>query len=337
MELPAHLDAHPLTVGDAGRVADLCNAYESFIGSSEQENADSVLATWTLPDFDLNQDAHLLVDKRSGREAAYADIVDIKHPYVRKYAYAKLHPDYRHDENVKAAVQDWVKTRAIERIAMVPDDSLRVVLGQFADEKDQPANQLLIQRGYHYTRSTFQMLLEMGAQPPAPQIPDGYQLRPVQDFELEFHPILHAHRDAFRDHYGYVEEPWDKFEARWRAWVASRNNFDPSLWFSVLDGERVAGFVICSVGVPEDVETCEVNGFGVCRSDRRRGLGLALLQTLFGELYRRGHRRVVLYVDGSSITGATRVYQRAGMHVHRQFNLYEFELRPGVEVARQYS
>jgi ribosomal protein S18 acetylase RimI-like enzyme len=104
-----------------------------------------------------------------------------------------------------------------------------------------------------------------------------------------------------------------------------------------MEGERVAGFVMCTVGTPEDPDTCEVNGFGVRRSDRRRGLGLALLQRLFGELYARSYRRAVLYVDGNSITGATRVYQRAGMRVHRQYNFYEYELRPGIEVSRQYT
>jgi mycothiol synthase len=337
MVFPAHLHAHALTTADAGRVVDLCNAYARFIDGADEDSIESVCAEWAVPDFDPAQDALLLVDSRSGRDVAYADIYDIKHPYVRKYAYAKLHPDYFNDQEVSSAVQDWILRRARERIALVPDESLRVVLGQFANERDQTANQLLKQRGYSYTRSTFQMLLEMDAPPPAPHTPEGYQLRPMQDFEREFHPILHAHRDAFRDHYSYVEEPWEKFEARLRAWVASKKNFDPSLWFSALKDERVAGYVTCSVGVPEDPDTCEVHWFGVCRSDRRRGLGLALLHNLFGELYRRGHRRVVLYVDGNSITGATRVYQRAGMHVHRQYNFYESELRPGVEISRQYS
>ena len=337
MTIPSHFHPHPLTNADVGRVVELCNTYAGHFDNRDRESVDSIRATWAMHDFAITQDALLLVDSRSGRDAAYADIIDVKHPYVRKFAYTSLHPDYIDDQDVNAVVQDWILKRARERIDLVPEKVLRVVLGQFADEKDQVANQLLKKRGFSYTRSTFQMLLDIESMPPVPQPPDGYTLRPVQDFEREFHPILQAHRDAFRDHYGYVEEPWEKFEARWRSWLASRKNFDPSLWFSALDGERVAGFVMCSVGVPGDPDTCEVNGLGVCRGDRRRGLGLALLRRLFGELYRRGHRRIVLYVDGNSITGATRVYQRAGMNVHRQHNLYELELRPGVEVSRQYS
>ena len=99
MEFPAHFYSHPLKTADAGRVVELVNAHARFIDSTEeQESVDSILSTWALPDFDLDRDALLLVDNRNSSDAAYADLVDIKHPYVRKYAYAKLHPDYSNDK-----------------------------------------------------------------------------------------------------------------------------------------------------------------------------------------------------------------------------------------------
>jgi len=54
-----------------------------------------------------------------------------------------------------------------------------------------------------------------------------------------------------------------------------------------------------------------------------------LLLQSFGEFYRRGTRRVGLGVDAASPTGATRLYERAGMRVSREFAVYEIELRPG--------
>jgi ribosomal protein S18 acetylase RimI-like enzyme len=71
----------------------------------------------------------------------------------------------------------------------------------------------------------------------------------------------------------------------------------------------------------------------VRRPWRRQGLGLALLHHAFNEFYKRGKRKVGLGVDASSLTGATRLYERAGMHIHSQFDLYEKELRPGKELA----
>lgn len=40
-------------------------------------------------------------------------------------------------------------------------------------------------------------------------------------------------------------------------------------------------------------------------------------------------------VDGQSLTGATRLYEKAGMHPVYKETLYEKELRPGVELATQ--
>jgi len=65
---------------------------------------------------------------------------------------------------------------------------------------------------------------------------------------------------------------------------------------------------------------------GVRERWRRRGLGLALLHRVFGEFYSRGERKVGLGVDAQNPTGATRLYERAGMHVHTEDIVFEKEL-----------
>ena len=60
---------------------------------------------------------------------------------------------------------------------------------------------------------------------------------------------------------------------------------------------------------------------------RKRGLGLALLLHTFNEFYQRGDRTVGLGVDAQSLTGATRLYEKAGMHVTRQYDTYEKVIR----------
>ncbi len=50
---------------------------------------------------------------------------------------------------------------------------------------------------------------------------------------------------------------------------------------------------------------------------------------------RSGLRRAGLGVDSGSLTGATRLYARAGMSVSREIALYELELRPGEELGTQ--
>lgn len=62
---------------------------------------------------------------------------------------------------------------------------------------------------------------------------------------------------------------------------------------------------------------------------RQRGLGLALLQRVLREFYRRGTRQVGLGVDAHNPTGATRLYESVGMQVESEYIVYEKELRSG--------
>jgi ribosomal protein S18 acetylase RimI-like enzyme len=59
---------------------------------------------------------------------------------------------------------------------------------------------------------------------------------------------------------------------------------------------------------------------------------MALLQHSFAEFYQRGWRHAGLDVDASNLTGALKLYERAGMHVARRYDRFEKELRPGREL-----
>jgi ribosomal protein S18 acetylase RimI-like enzyme len=50
---------------------------------------------------------------------------------------------------------------------------------------------------------------------------------------------------------------------------------------------------------------------------------MALLKRAFLNFYERGKRYVVLGVDAGNSTGATRLYERAGMRVVRRYVRYE--------------
>ena len=56
------------------------------------------------------------------------------------------------------------------------------------------------------------------------------------------------------------------------------------------------------------------------------GIGLALLQTAFEEFRRRGRVRAGLGVDAQNPTGATRLYERAGMRVAWEAVIYQKDL-----------
>ena len=58
---------------------------------------------------------------------------------------------------------------------------------------------------------------------------------------------------------------------------------------------------------------------------------MALLRHAAQAFHRRGLARYALAVDSESLTGATRLYERAGMHAAHTYAGYLKELRPGVE------
>lgn len=58
-----------------------------------------------------------------------------------------------------------------------------------------------------------------------------------------------------------------------------------------------------------------------------------MLQLAFGGFLRRGKARVTLDVDAESLTGATRLYERAGMHILWQKTAFELVLREGMDLS----
>jgi mycothiol synthase len=100
-------------------------------------------------------------------------------------------------------------------------------------------------------------------------------------------------------------------------------DFDPALWTVARDSEEVAGVIRCD---PRRWGGGWVGVLGVRRPWRRRGLGLALLQRSFGTFFDRGERRVALGVDAENPSGATRLYERAGMHVEAEHLTWEKEM-----------
>ena len=65
------------------------------------------------------------------------------------------------------------------------------------------------------------------------------------------------------------------------------------------------------------------------------GLGLALLHHTFSEHYLLGKRQVGLGVDAANLTGATKLYEKAGMYIGREYHSYEMEVRPGRDISNQ--
>src|SRR5690606_36307732 len=89
-------------------------------------------------------------------------------------------------------------------------------------------------------------------------------------------------------------------------------------WRIAWDGDQIAGLAISRVNSSDKPDQAWVSVLGVSRPWRKRGLGYALLRQSFALFQSSGFKTAALAVDGSSLTNAVALYERAGMHVHQQ-------------------
>ncbi len=180
---------------------------------------------------------------------------------------------------------------------------------------DEAGRRLLEGRGYRRVRSFFTMGIEVPPDFAAPEPPTGIAIGPLRpEQERAVHAAI---AEAFADDWSFRSRPFEE----WRKHRIEGEEFDADLFRVASDGEEVAGVALCVQRLDGWVENLAVRpGW------RKRGLGIALLDASFAEFARRGQRRVVLGVDAENPTGATRLYERAGMQVELQSDVYEKEL-----------
>jgi len=180
-------------------------------------------------------------------------------------------------------------------------------------------------------RHTLTMVRGLDEPPPTPDWPTGIIVRTMQlGDELA---LYQAKNDAFRDHLGHIEAHEEAGYALWQQHNLASPHPDPSLWFLAFEGEQIAGIALCENRHIGEPDMAWLDSLSVRRPWRRCGLALALLYHSFGEFYKRGERIIGLAVDANSLTGATRLYEKAGMRAIQQSIKFEKELRAGTNLA----
>jgi mycothiol synthase len=308
-------------MGDVESVAELIETCDIAEHGEPAQTLEDLRVDWENPELNLETDAWVVL---APGELVVGYAAVFNRDNVRLYVDAYVHPEYC-GRGIGTYLARMGETRARQRVPEAPP-GVRVSLFNSIGHGNDAGRELLEREGYTLTRHFWRMQIDMDEAPPATEWPDGINVRtfvPGQDDRATFEAV----QEAFQDHWGHI--PW-RFE-NWQQVRIKREDFDPGLWFLGLDGDQIAGASLCFNYSYEGW----VDELGVRRPWRRRGLGLALLRHSFGEFYGRGQRRVALGVDTQSTTGATRLYQRAGMRVAWQHDVYQKVLRPGVDPGEQ--
>jgi ribosomal protein S18 acetylase RimI-like enzyme len=328
--LPQGFSTRGASLDDVEAAIELFNRWsQSAIQRNEFGVSEPVRNEWQAPGLNPGRDIRL-VFAPNGQMAGYVEAWTIASPLVHPWIWGRVHPDYQ-GLGIGTWLTQWAEDRAMRELEKVPAD-LRFATRLGSYQGLQEPKQLFENMGYHYIRSSYTMQIEMNEAPPEPVWPEGIRVRTFRP-ETDLEAVYRADTESFRDHFGFVEQPYEEGLENFRHFQTGYEGFDPSLYFLAMDGEEVAGISLCPPCSISDASLGWVGTLAVRRAWRKRGIGLALLLHSFGEFHRRGKRKVGLGVDAENLTGALRLYKNAGMHVETAFDTYEKELRPGREIS----
>ncbi len=332
LDLPEEFTVRRGTLDAAEACLEIGNLWsQTIIGQDELTNAEDLRQDWKSPGFDPAEDL-LLVYAPDNVPIGYMEAWTDNKPPIHPWLWGRVHPDYN-SLGIGTAMLTWAEQR-VSRVLDDLDPDLRFAPRVGVLHQAVESQKLFRDLGYQHIRSAYTMLIEMDGPTPSPVWPGGVSLRPF-DPERQLDVVYQADMEAFRDHFGFVEEPYEEGIKRYKHHLIESESFDPSLWFIAWEEDQVAGVCICRPTAYDDPDAGHVNILGVRRPWRKRGLGLAFLHHAFNEFYKRGKRKVDLGVDAENLTGALRLYEKAGMRIHKQTDLFEKEIRPGREISVQ--
>jgi mycothiol synthase len=297
-ELRAGYAVRPATADDLDAIVELFDAFDVWDFGRTDSVREHLEADWASSAFDPRTDSWLVTEE-SGGVVAFACVQGMPSEAARE-AFGRVHPDH-HGRGIGSFLVANTERRARTRPGMKPG-----AVRNFATTTDASARALLEDHGYRRVRVFWHMERMLGHDPdPAPI--EGIVLRPMRAGEdRDIHAVM---EESFAEHWGDTTPPFDD----WRRFM-DRAGFDRGMAILAVEREEIVGGVISASAS----DAAWVRELGVRPAWRGRGIGTALLSSAFADLSRRGVAEVRLNVDAENQTGATRLYERAGMTVRRQ-------------------
>jgi GNAT superfamily N-acetyltransferase len=260
----------------------------------------------------------LLVAEIDGVPVAYSRVWwddEVDGPRVYRQV-CFVNPDFG-GRGIGGVLLAWNEARLREIAAEhEADDKL---LEAWAGDGNEAATALIRGAGYEPVTYMAEMVRPSVEDLPDHPLPDGLEIRPVREEDIR--AIWDADVEAFRDHWGYVEQSEASYES-FRAFPY----LDPTLWKIAWDDEGVAGQVKSFIDPAQNDEFGRLRGWteaiSTSRRWRRRGVAKALIVESIRELAARGMTEVALGVHTENPNGAFELYESLGYEVVRTWTTY---------------
>ncbi len=189
-------------------------------------------------------------------------------------------------------------------------DGWKVEAGAFV--QDEVYLDVLEAAGFTEVRRFWHMHIDLGPEhhtEPAP--PPGVTVT-VATSDADRRLLHRIDEIAFAEHFGFVPHPYEE----WIPWFSDRRDARPELWrLAWLEGEPVGLCIQDDSRIERDAGHVRV--LGVVPEARGRGIATWLLRSAFSQTAREGRTAMTLTVDSDNTTGATALYERAGMTPER--------------------
>ncbi len=193
----------------------------------------------------------------------------------------------------------------------LPTDAI-CLLDNFTSSTEVDRIRLLERHGYTPARYAYEMVRPDLENIPDLPLPTGVEIRPVEPGHMRL--IWEASNEAFRDHWGYIPDPWEDFES-----FMTSPDYDPNLLRVAWQGDQVAGMVLSFIDKDQNEMYGRKRGYteNICvrRPWRRQGLAKALIAASLVALKERGMTEAGLGVDAENTSGALSLYEFMGFQV----------------------
>lgn len=302
---------------DYAHLARLITAWAMGVGDDRVETVEGIASGYeNLERCDPERD--LVLAEVDGRPVAYSRVwwdQEAAGPHVYKHV-CFLDPEVG-GRGIGAVLFSWNELRLREIAG--EHDAGEQLLETWNDDRNAGAASLIHRHGYEPITYAAEMVRPSVDDLPDHPLPEGLEIRPVRAEDVR--TIWEADVEAFRDHWGYVEQTETDYQR-----FIEFPYMDTTLWKVAWDDDGVAGQVKSFIDTASNAEHGKRRGWteaiSTSRRWRRRGVAKTLIVESIRELATRGMTEVALGVHTENPNGAYDLYAGLGYEVTATWTTY---------------